>query len=30
MQSSLGFSAKEMIGSRFVGDMGEGAQIRKP
>ena len=30
MQSSLGFSAKEMIGSRFVGDMGEGAQLRKP
>jgi len=29
MQSSLGFSAKEMIGSRFVGDMGEGAQTRK-
>ena len=30
MQSSLGFSAKEMIGSRFVGDMGVGAHARKP
>ena len=30
MQSSLGFSAREMIGERFVGDMGEGSHVRKP
>jgi len=30
MQSSLGFSAKEMIGDKFVGDMGVGAAKRNP
>ena len=30
MQSSLGFSAQDMLGERFAGDMGVGATARKP